>query len=65
MYGSLCLSKLLGVFMTRLDRTTQDWQFEAYEMRGRHNSMVRRQRTIDEMNNQPTKWGVNMSEVRK
>lgn len=46
-------------------RGTQDWQIDAYEMRGRHNSMIRHQRTINEMNNQPTKWGVNMSEGRK
>ena len=46
-------------------RGTQDWQIDAYEMRGRHNSMIRHQRTINEMNNQPTKWGVNMSEVKR
>ena len=51
--------------MTRLDRTTQDWQIEAYEMRGRHNSMVRHQRTIDEIEHKFATWGVNMSEVKK
>ena len=28
---------------------TQDWQLEAYEYKSRHNSIVRHQRTIDEM----------------
>ena len=46
-------------------RQTQDWQIEAYEIRGRHNSIVRHQRTIDEMDRQPTRWGVNMSERKK
>ena len=30
---------------------TQDWQLEAYEYKSRHNSIVRHQRTIDEMEN--------------
>ena len=42
-------------------RETQDWQLEAYEMRGRHNSTVRHQRTIDEMERSIPTWGRNMS----
>ena len=42
-------------------RETQDWQLEAYEMRGRHNSTVRHQRTIDEMERSVQTWGRNMS----
>lgn len=42
-------------------RQTQDWQLEAYEMRGRHNSVVRHQRTIDEMERNGIAWGRNMS----
>lgn len=32
-------------------RGTQDWQLEAYEYKSRHNSIVRHQRAIDEMEN--------------
>ena len=46
-------------------KQTQDWQIDAYEMRGKHNSMIRHQRTIDEMEHKVVTWGVNMSEVRK
>lgn len=42
-------------------RQTQDWQLEAYEMRGRHNSVVRHQRTIEEMERNGITWGRNMS----
>ena len=42
-------------------RETQDWQLEAYEMRGRHNSTVRHQRAIDEMERSIQTWGRNMS----
>ena len=42
-------------------RGTQDWQMDAYEMRGRHNYTVRHQRVIEEMDSHPTQWGVNMS----
>jgi hypothetical protein len=30
-------------------RQTQDWQLDAYEMRGKHNTMIRHQRVINEM----------------
>ena len=40
---------------------TQDWQIDAYEMRGRHNSTVRHQRTIEEMERSIPTWGRNMS----
>ena len=46
-------------------RGTQDWQVDAYEMRGKHNSMIRHQRNVDEMEHKVTTWGVNMSEVRR
>lgn len=46
-------------------KTTQDWQLEAYDMRGKHNNIVRHQRIIDEMDNRPTRWGVNMSERKR
>lgn len=42
-------------------RGTQDWQIDAYEMRGRHNSMIRHQRTINEMERNSVTWGRNMS----
>jgi hypothetical protein len=42
-------------------RQTQDWQLEAYEMRGKHNSVVRHQRTIEEMERNVSTWGRNMS----
>ncbi len=42
-------------------RQTQDWQLEAYDMQSKHNNYVRHQRVIEEMNRQPTTWGVNMS----
>ena len=42
-------------------RQTQDWQLEVYEMRGRHNSTVRHQRTIEEMERNTPTWGRNMS----
>lgn len=46
-------------------RGTQDWQIDAYEMRGKHNSMIRHQRNIDEMEYKVATWGVNMSEVKR
>lgn len=46
-------------------RQTQDWQIDVYEMRGKHNSIIRHQRTIEEMEYKVVTWGVNMSEVRK
>ena len=47
-------------------RQIQDWQLEAYEMRGKHNTMIRHQRNINEMEYKRTPtWGVNMSEVRR
>ncbi len=46
-------------------RQTQDWQIEAYEMRGKHNSIIRHQRTIEEMDSYPIKWGINMSKRKK
>jgi hypothetical protein len=54
-------------------RGAQDWQIDAYEMRGKHNSMIRHQRTIDEMEHSKTPtwcinaspiWGINISEVK-
>jgi hypothetical protein len=42
-------------------RQTQDWQLEAYEIRGKHNSVVRHQRTIEEMERNVSTWGRNMS----
>lgn len=46
-------------------KQTQDWQIEAYEMQSKHNRFIRHQRVMEEMNNQPTRWGVNMSERKK
>lgn len=48
--------------MTRLDRTTQDWQLEAYEMQNKHNRYIRHQRLVDEMEREVSTWGVNMSQ---
>lgn len=46
-------------------RGTQDWQIDAYEMRGKHNTMIRHQRNINEMEYSKTSiWGINMSEVK-
>ena len=45
-------------------RQTQDWQLEAYEIRGKHNSVIRHQRVIEEMDTHSTTWGVNMSKGR-
>ena len=45
-------------------RQTQDWQLEAYEMRGRHNSVMRHQRTIDEMERSTPTWGRNINSFK-
>jgi len=50
--------------MTRLDRTTQDWQIEAQEMQGKHNRFVRHQRIVDEMEREVSTWGINMSQPK-
>ena len=42
-------------------RQTQDWQLEAMERKYKHNFIDRHRHVIDEMDNNPTQWGVNMS----
>ena len=42
-------------------RQIQDWQLEAYDMQSKHNSVVRHQRTIEEMERNTPTWGRNMS----
>ena len=34
---------------------TQDWQLEAYDMKSKHNSIIRHRRIIEEMENN-NKW---------
>ena len=46
-------------------RETQDWQLDAMERKYRHNPISRHQNIVNEMDNQPTRWGVNMSERKK
>lgn len=46
-------------------KATQDWQIEAYDMNTKHNSLIRHQRVVDEMERRVPTWGVNMSEVRR
>lgn len=46
-------------------RGTQDWQIDAYEMQSKHNSLVRHQRTVSEMERHTSTWGVNMSERKE
>lgn len=48
-----------------MTRQTQDWQIEVYEMQSKHNRFIRHQRTINEMDNNPKTWGVNMSERKR
>ena len=43
-------------------RQTQDWQLDAMERKYRHNPISRHKHIVDEMDSQPTRWGVNMSE---
>lgn len=39
-------------------KQTQDWQLEAYEMKGKHNFMVRHQHVVNEMEMGVTnQWG--------
>jgi hypothetical protein len=39
-------------------KQTQDWQLEAYEMKGRHNFMVRHQHVVNEIEMGVTnQWG--------
>lgn len=53
---------MIGKQGMNYSRGSQDWQVEAYEQQGRHNSIIRHQRIIDEMEHysNPT-WGINMS----
>lgn len=43
------------------DKGAQDWQLEAREHNIRHNFVARHRNIINEMDNQPTTWGVNIS----
>ena len=42
-------------------RQTQGWQIEAQERKYRHNPISRHQNIINEMDNKPVTWGINMS----
>jgi hypothetical protein len=42
-------------------RGAQDWQIDAYEMRGKHNTIVRHQRIIEEMERNTSIWERNIS----
>lgn len=50
--------------MVRLDRTTQDWQLEAYELQSKHNRFIRHQRVVDEMEREVPTWGQNLSKPK-
>lgn len=42
-------------------RGTQDWQIDIIEHKYKYDSINRHRHIIDEMDNHPTQWGVNMS----
>ena len=46
-------------------KETQDWQLDVMERKYRHDYISRHRYIVNEMDNNPTQWGINMSKRKK